>query len=77
MLYCFPKCPGPFFLLQERTTDTEVIAQFQILMGNLPGTVEAVNHTAQLSGWMPFQNPQCIFMGIPDMEDHRLFQPPS
>ena len=77
MLHSFPKCSGPFFLLQERTTDAEVMPQLQILLSNFPGTIEAVNDTTQLSDWVPFQNPQSILTGIPDMEDHGFLQLPS
>ena len=35
-----------------------------------------MNDTAQFSCRVPFQNPQGIFMSIPDMENHRLLQPP-
>ena len=54
MFHSFPESICPLFLLQKRTTDAEVIAQLQILLCNLPGTIETVNDTAQLSCRMPF-----------------------
>ena len=54
-----------------------MITQFQILLGDLLGAIEAVDHTAKLSDRVPSEDPQSVLMSIPDMEDHRLFQFPG
>ena len=67
MFYSFPQISGPLFLLQDGTANTEVITKLQILLGYLPGTIEAVNDTTKLSSRVEPKNPQRILVGIPDM----------
>lgn len=75
-LHSFPEILCPLFLLQERSADAKVITQFQILLCNFFGAIEAVNHASQFSGRVPSEDPQSILMGIANMENHWLLQQP-
>ena len=66
----------PFLQLENRAADADVVSQLQILLCDLFGPVEAMDHAAQLSGRMHSQDPEGILVSIPDMEDHRLLPLP-
>ena len=53
--------------VENRAADADVVSQLQILLCDLLGTVEAMDHAAQLPGRMPFQYSEGILVGIPDM----------
>ena len=56
MRNCYPQILCPLFQLKHRTTDTKVISKFQVLLRNLFRAIEAVNHTAKLSGRVPSED---------------------
>ena len=74
MRNCFPKILGPFFQLENRSADADMVSQFQILFCKFYRVMEAVDHTAQLSSRVPFEYPERILMGIANMEDYRQIQ---
>ena len=53
-------CSCPFFQLDNRAADTDVVSQIQILLRNFLGAIEAMDHTTQFSGWVPSENPELI-----------------
>ena len=72
----FPQILRPFFHLKNGATNADMVTQFQILLRNFLGAIEAVDHTNQLPSRGPFEYPERILMGVPNMEHHRQFHLP-
>ena len=76
MRYCVPQSLCSFLQLKNRSPNTDMVTQFQILLCNFLGAIKTVDHAAQFSGRVHSQYPECILMGVTDMEDHGQFQLP-